>query len=194
MWMRGLPTCTYYIMCVSHHVCSLCLQKTEEAVWIPWNQHWKWLWVTIWMLGSKARSCARASRSLKYWATTSGPMPNLFLCGYWRAKLRSSYLCSRDFTYWTIFPVPDDLNLNPLSLSHIWASPLSGYSTFTMSSLSHSCLQSSICFKSYAEIFSDYPEVIFLCTPPFQSHFSIFFIHLTFIFFIYIFLCVICIL
>lgn len=76
-------------MYVLHHVCSLCLQKTEEAVWIPWNQHWKWLWVTIWMLGTKPRSCARVSCALKYWATTSDPMPNFFV---WILKSQTEVL------------------------------------------------------------------------------------------------------
>jgi hypothetical protein len=47
-----------------HHMHAWCL-KRPEGHQISWS--YRWLWATMWVLGSKPGSSARAASSLKHW-------------------------------------------------------------------------------------------------------------------------------
>lgn len=60
LWMRAL-----HVLCVVC-VCMLSV-KVRSGHWIPWTWSYKWLWATIWVLGTEPSSSAGAASASICW-------------------------------------------------------------------------------------------------------------------------------
>lgn len=63
--LYGWLFCLHVYSCT---MCMHCLPLPEEGIKSPGT---RWLWATIWVLGIKPRSSARAASALNHWASSS---------------------------------------------------------------------------------------------------------------------------
>lgn len=64
-----------YFMCMNVLFPCMCIHHVHDC-WILWNWCYKWLWDTMWVLGTKLRSSIGTLNDLNGWAIS----PNHFLC------------------------------------------------------------------------------------------------------------------
>lgn len=65
MPMSVLPVCVPYA--------SLVTEEVRRGFWIPWKKGYRWLWSTLWVLGTWPRSSVRATLAPNYWTITLAP-------------------------------------------------------------------------------------------------------------------------
>lgn len=88
-------TCaSFYIYLFLFYYKSVCIHECMYSKYVPnatrrhrghqfpWNWNCKWLWATMWILGIKPRSSAKATCAINHWAI--GPGPQVPLLQYQR--------------------------------------------------------------------------------------------------------------
>lgn len=67
--------CVCLPSCMSVHVCTWYLWSPgQEKVLDSLDRSYGWLWATMWILGTKPRSSARAACALSCWAISPAPL------------------------------------------------------------------------------------------------------------------------
>lgn len=57
-------------MCVCTPHSRLVAEEVIKGHWIPYNRGYRWLWATMWVLGTEPTYSARATSTLNRWATS----------------------------------------------------------------------------------------------------------------------------
>jgi len=88
--------CVFYL-CVS--LCTTCMSSvfgSRKRVFGPWNWSYRWLWISMWVLGTEPGSSGGTASVLIHWAISSAPLDKILISHVPEEKERLQ--CPSSFT------------------------------------------------------------------------------------------------